>query len=185
MKKTVFGSGANFCVLGEIENFDLSEFTSTNFLIPSFSSSSLLEKSHQPAFPLSVIGLAVTCIFATNFASAQPLTIRDDYSDTTSESLQYDQIDFSTGSKANVAVTIGGDQTQSIVLDKGINLDDKSGSASVDMTLSADSIQILGGYGINYGTSTIVVGGNDPGENHILNVIADELTVNATTALNS
>lgn len=185
MKKTVFGSGANFCVFGEIENFDLSEFTSTNFLIPSFSSSSLLEKSHQSAFPLSVIGLAVTCIFATNFASAQPLTIRDDYSDTTSESLQYDQIDFLTGSKANVAVTIGGDQTQSIVLDKGINLDDESGSASVDMTLSADSIRILGGYGINYGTSTIVVGGNDPGEKHILNVIADELTVNATTALNS
>lgn len=185
MKKTVFGSGANFCVLGGIENFDLSEFSSTNFLIPSFSSSSLLEKNHQSAFPLSVIGLAVTCIFATNFASAQPLTIRDGYSDTTSESLQYDQIDFSTGSKANVAVTIGGDQTQSIVLDKGINLDDESGSASVDMTLSADSIQILGGYGINYGTSTIVVGGNDPGENHILNVIANELTVNATTVLNS
>lgn len=185
MKKTVFGSGANFCVLGGIENFDLSEFSSTNFLIPSFSSSSLLEKNHQSAFPLSVIGLAVTCIFATNFASAQPLTIRDDYSDTTSESLQYDQIDFSTGSKANVAVTIGGDQTQSIVLDKGINLDDESGSASVNMTLSAGNIQILGGYGINYGTSTIVVGGDDPGENHILNVIADKLTVNATTALNS
>lgn len=144
-----------------------------------------VEKNHQSAFPLSVIGLAVTCIFATNFASAQPLTIRDDYSDTTSESLHYDQIDFSTGSKANVVVTIGGDHTQSIVLDKGINLDDESGSATVDMTLSADSIQILGGYGINYGTSTIVVGGNDPGENHILNVIADELTVNATTVLNS
>lgn len=144
-----------------------------------------VEKKHQTAFQLSIIGMAVSCIFATNFASAQPLTIRDDYSDTTSESLHYDQIDFSTGSKANVAVTIGGDQTQSIVLDKGINLDDESGSASVDMTLSADSIQILGGYGINYGTSTIVVGGNDAGENHILNVIADKLTVNATTALNS
>ena len=144
-----------------------------------------VEKKHQTAFQLSIIGMAVSCIFATNFASAQPLTIRDDYTNTTGETFQYDQIDFSTGSKANVTVTIGGDHTQSIVLDKGINLDDESGSASVDMTLSADSIQILGGYGINYGTSTIVVGGNDPGENHILNVTAGELTVNATTALNS
>lgn len=134
---------------------------------------------------LTVAGIFGASAFAAEVASAQTLTIRDDYSDKTGGSLHYDQIDFSTGSKANVAVTIGGDQTQSIVLDKGINLDDESGSASVDMTLSADSIQILGGYGINYGTSTIVVGGNDPGENHILNVTAGELKVNATTALNS
>ena len=138
----------------------------------------------------TVIALAVTGIFGASAfvaeaTSAQPLTIRDDYSDKTSGSLHYDQIGFSTGSKENVTVTIGGDQTQSIVLDNGINLDDESGSASVDMTLSADSIKILGGYGINYGTSTIVVGSYDPGENHILNVTAGELTVNATTALNS
>ena len=145
----------------------------------------LSEKKHRPAFQLSLIGMAVSCIFATNFALAQPLTIRDDYTNTTSETFQYDQIDFSTGSKANVTVTIGGDHTQSIVLNKGINLDDESGSATVDMTLSADRIQILGGYGINYGTSTTVVGGYDPGENHTLNVFAGELTVHATTALNS
>ena len=127
----------------------------------------------------------VLMITFSSVQSVQALTIRNDYTDTNLESIQEEMIDFDTGSKSAVSVTIGGDQTESVILDKGINLDDEAGSATIDMTMNADSVEISGGYGINYGTSTIVVGGNNPGENHILNIFSDSLTVKSTTALNS